>query len=683
MAPGPGINAAAAEAAAAPHVAAGGAPGGEDDDDGTDFVEDGDVTPARDGGVMKEVLVKGAGWQRAEAGDEVSMMYKGSLLDGTVFDSSYDRGSPFSFKLGAASVIKGWEVVAKTMAKGEKARVTLAPEYAYGAKGSPPKIPPDATLVFEMELIDFHSKKDVFGDGSVIKTELEAGSGWERPTRLSKVHLTIVAHAFSTLASSGPASAGHEQQQACVGENGTLVTDGKRSFMLGAGQMPESWEKVVPDMKKGAKVHLTCTDPRMLGTGLEDLAPLPRDTVRVDHTLVLDGWNKVEIISGADSSIIKEILAEGDGWERPNEGSSVVIDAAYAKAPAAATRLTSKTDADATVVAAATALGDKLSVFHEQKGFKFTLCDGAVVDGLDQAIQTMKAKERARITIAPAMAYETAPKLLPADASTSVTHGDPIAVDIELVSFEKAKDMWSMSFEEKAEEMMLRKLKGNDMYKENRIHPAIKAYERAVSLFDSPTSELSPELKKRVNHLLVQCNVNLAVCYERKRDMAKVLTHCKKALELEPSNVKALYRRGSAYMELEDYYNAESDLKYALHLSPDNVDVKRKSKRLAELRAKQDAKDKKLFSNLFGRLSAMEEKERRKNPSAFASEGRGKGDELREGDEEDADDEDDDDEDLDAGDEGEEGGAGAEDERLGAGRTGQGGDVEMETDGKK
>jgi FK506-binding protein 4/5 len=613
MAPGPDND-------PAPAAPGRGDPADMADDSETDFVEDGDVTQARDGGVLKEIIAKGTGWQRAEVGDEVSMMYKGALADGTVFDSSYDRGAPFTFKLGADSVIKGWEIVARTMAKGEKARVTLAPEYAYGAKGSPPKIPPNATLVFDMELIEFHSKKDVFGDGSVIKTEIEAGAGWERPARLSKVQLTVTACAFASPTSDKASTASDPPQHVGGADKGTiLLADSKRSFMLGAGQMPEAWEKVVPDMKKDAKVHLVCKEPRLLGPGLDkDLgALLPSGTVRVEYTVTLDTWVKVEIVSASDSSIIKQILAEGDGWERPNEGATVVVDVAYFKAPDAASTVTTKIDADAVIIAAATAFDEKTHPFFEQTGLKFTLGDGAVMDGLDQAIQTMKAKEAARITIVPSMAYELAPMLLPPNAASSVKITDSIMVAVKLLSFEKSKDMWSMSFEEKADEMMSRKLKGNEMFKANRIHPAIKAYERAIALFDSPTSELSPELKKHVNQLLVQCNVNLAVCYERKKDMTKVLSHCKKALELEPSNVKALYRRGSAYMALEDFYNAESDLKYALHLSPENADVKRKLKLLSELQSRQDAKDKKLFSNLFGRLSAMEEKERRKNPDAF------------------------------------------------------------------
>jgi FKBP-type peptidyl-prolyl cis-trans isomerase len=73
--------------------------------------------------------------------------YTGTLLDGTKFDSSVDRDEPFSFSLGHGSVIKGWDIGVATMKKGEKALFTLRHDYAYGEKGSPPTIPPSATLV--------------------------------------------------------------------------------------------------------------------------------------------------------------------------------------------------------------------------------------------------------------------------------------------------------------------------------------------------------------------------------------------------------------------------------------------------------------------------------------------------------------------------------------------------------
>lgn len=88
-------------------------------------------------------------------GNEVAVLYKGMLLDGTVFDQSPDEKSPLKMRLGRGNLIEGWEQALQKMHKGEKWLLIVPPEMAYGARGKPPTIKRNATLVFEMELIDF------------------------------------------------------------------------------------------------------------------------------------------------------------------------------------------------------------------------------------------------------------------------------------------------------------------------------------------------------------------------------------------------------------------------------------------------------------------------------------------------------------------------------------------------
>ncbi|GJD08746.1 Peptidyl-prolyl cis-trans isomerase FKBP65 [Galdieria sulphuraria] len=136
---------------------------------------EGDLTG--DGGVEKVILKQGEGYKRPEKGDEVRVNYIGKLLGSEdVFDNSYDRGEPLKFTLGSG-----------------QAKVTIKPEYGYGENGMPPKIPENATLVFEMELVDWTSVKDMFGDGKVMKYILEEGTGWERPTDKFEVFVNVLA----------------------------------------------------------------------------------------------------------------------------------------------------------------------------------------------------------------------------------------------------------------------------------------------------------------------------------------------------------------------------------------------------------------------------------------------------------------------------------------------------------
>ena len=83
------------------------------------------------------------------------MHYTGRLMDGTVFDSSRSRQRPFTFTLGVGMVIRGWDEGVKQMKKGQRAVITCPPEYAYGAYGAPPRIPPNATLQFDVEVLDY------------------------------------------------------------------------------------------------------------------------------------------------------------------------------------------------------------------------------------------------------------------------------------------------------------------------------------------------------------------------------------------------------------------------------------------------------------------------------------------------------------------------------------------------
>lgn len=100
-----------------------------------------------------EDLVVGSG-DEAKAGDRVSVHYTGWLEDGTKFDSSIDRGQPLIFTVGTGQVIGGWDEGIPGMKEGGKRRLTIPPDLGYGPQGNPPVIPGNATLIFEVELLE-------------------------------------------------------------------------------------------------------------------------------------------------------------------------------------------------------------------------------------------------------------------------------------------------------------------------------------------------------------------------------------------------------------------------------------------------------------------------------------------------------------------------------------------------
>ncbi|PPD82459.1 hypothetical protein GOBAR_DD20615 [Gossypium barbadense] len=103
---------------------------------------------------------------QAHKGDRIKVHYRGKLTDGTVFDSSFERGDPIEFELGSGQVIKGWDQGLLGMCVGEKRKLKIPAKLGYGDHGSPPKIPGGATLVFDTELVAVNGKPSSGGDNT-------------------------------------------------------------------------------------------------------------------------------------------------------------------------------------------------------------------------------------------------------------------------------------------------------------------------------------------------------------------------------------------------------------------------------------------------------------------------------------------------------------------------------------
>eukprot|EP00075_Anas_platyrhynchos_P011244 XP_027300497.1 peptidyl-prolyl cis-trans isomerase FKBP5 isoform X2 [Anas platyrhynchos] len=149
-----------------------------------------DITPAQDRGVLKIIKRPGNDDESPMIGDKVYVHYKGKLANGKKFDSSRDRNEPFVFSLGKGQVIKAWDIGVATMKKGEVCYLLCKPEYAYGAAGSAPKIPSNATLFFEVELLDFKGE-DLFEDGGIIRRIKRKGEGYSNPNEGATVEIHL------------------------------------------------------------------------------------------------------------------------------------------------------------------------------------------------------------------------------------------------------------------------------------------------------------------------------------------------------------------------------------------------------------------------------------------------------------------------------------------------------------
>ncbi|RZC47205.1 hypothetical protein C5167_040166 [Papaver somniferum] len=513
-------------------------------------------------GLKKKLIKEGQGWDTPDNGDEVEVHYTGTLLNGTQFDSSRDRGTPFKFKLGQGQVIKGWDLGIKTMKKGENAIFTIPAELAYGEAGSPPTIPPSATLQFDVELLSWSSVKDICKDGGIVKKVLTEGEKWENPKDLDEVLVNYEARL----------------------EDGSVVSQSEGvEFVVRDGYFCPALEKAVRTMKKKEKVLLTVKPQYGFGekgrsaSGQEAAVP-PNATLLI--SLELLSWKIVTEVT-PDKKVIKKILKEGEGYEKPNDGTVAKV------------KLIGKLQ-DGTIF---------LKTGHDaEEPFEFKTDNDEVIEGLDRAVMTMKKGEVALVTIEPEYAFGSSESQ---QELAVVPPGSTVYYEVELVSFVKDKESWDMDNAEKIVAAGRKKEEGNALFKAGKYARASKRYEKAAKFieYDSPFSE---EEKREVKTLKVSCNLNNAACKLKLKSYKEAEKLCTKVLEIESRNVKALYRRAQAYINLVDFDLAELDIKKALEIDPNNRDVKMEYKVLKEKVKEYNKKDAKFFGNIFAKMSKLD-----------------------------------------------------------------------------
>ncbi|MCO5564326.1 hypothetical protein L7F22_017986 [Adiantum nelumboides] len=514
-------------------------------------------------GLKKKLVKAGVGYFKPETGDEVSVHYIGTLEDGKEFDSSRDRGKPFVFKLGQDEVILGWDQGISTMRKGERAILTIPPVLAYGSAGSRPFVPPDATLVFDVELLSWASVRDVCRDGGILKRIVKEGMGWATPKDADEVIVKYEARL----------------------DDGTIVaktSDLGTQFYVRDGHFCPAISKAIKTMKRGEVVSLSVKPQYAFGekgsSGSYQHSKVPPYS-NLTINLELLTWKSVEILVD-NENVVKKILKAGEGYEKPNEGSVVSV------------KFVAKL-VDGTI--------------FENKGltgepFQFTVDADQVVLGLDVAVTKMKKGEIASITITPEYGFgavETKRDLAVVPPNSTLVY------EVELVSFAKEKDFWQMNATEKLEAAAKKKEEGNAFFKAGNYWRAAKRYERAA-IYIEQDKPFSGDEKQQVQALKLSCYLNCAACKLKLNEFRVAVDLCSRVLELEPENLKALYRRLQAYIQVGELDLAESDIQKALVIDPDNREVKLELKKLRQIENQYQKKSAEMFENLFSRMKKVD-----------------------------------------------------------------------------
>ncbi|MEZ4621226.1 MAG: FKBP-type peptidyl-prolyl cis-trans isomerase [Caldilineaceae bacterium] len=217
-----------------------------------------------------------------KAGDIVSVHYTGTLTNGVVFDSSYQRNEPIQFPLGVGRVIPGWDEGISLMKKGGKAQLTIPPELGYGERGAGGVIPPNATLLFDVELVDILPGAPA------------------NPTAVDEADYTTTAsglkyHDFVVGDGASPTSG----QPVTVHYTGWLLDGGKKfdssldrgqpfTFNIGVGQVIPGWDEGVLDMKVGGKRQLVIPPELAYGPGGAGGGVIPPNATLIFEVELLD-----------------------------------------------------------------------------------------------------------------------------------------------------------------------------------------------------------------------------------------------------------------------------------------------------------------------------------------------------------------------------------------------------------
>ncbi|GAV56604.1 FKBP_C domain-containing protein/TPR_1 domain-containing protein/TPR_11 domain-containing protein [Cephalotus follicularis] len=512
-------------------------------------------------GLKKKLLKRGRAFETPEFGDEVTVHYVGTFLDGTTFDSTRDRDEPLTFKLGGDGVVvAGLNYGIITMKRGECALFTVPPELGYGVEGHY-EVPPNSVIQFEVELISWITVVDVSKDGGIIKKIMEKGERNELPGDLDEV---LVKYQVALVDGTVVARTPEEGIEFCVKD----------------GHLCQALPKAIRTLKSGEKARLI-VQPQYAFGGEEWGANNGIHTVPLNSVLNIDlelvSFKPVVDVTG-DSKVLKKILKEGEGAFVANEDAAVTI------------RYTARLE-DGTIF-------EKKGVDGDQP-FVFTTDEEQVVSGLDRAAATMKKGERAVISID--FEYGFGSVEVKRDLAT-IPPCSKLLYEVEMLDFIKEKAPWEMISRDKIEAAERKKEEANLLFKSGKYQRAGKKYDKAAD-YVSEDGSFGDEEQKQAKALRLLCWLNGAACSLKLNDFLEAINLCSKVLDIEFCNVKALYRRAQAYMETADLVLAGLDIKKALEVDPQNREVKSIQKTLIRLQAESNKRDTKLYMKMFAHMT--------------------------------------------------------------------------------
>lgn len=505
-----------------------------------------------DGSILKTVIKAGTGAEKPAWGNKVKVHYVGTLTaDGTKFDSSRDRDSPFDFQVGSG-VITGWSEAVPTMALGEVAKFTIAPDKAYGPGGSPPKIPANASLDFEIELLSFTDREDVLQDGSLMKKSIGKPDedSWVTPNAHCNVELKIVID-------------GQDEKEVSW-KAGPFCVHG----------LPSKLREGIFEMRKGEKCSFL----------------LPMDAPGVDYEVTLVSWvENEECVNGDDGAVVKRVerdkLIGKDDWKTPHD-----LDTVYVRGRV-------WVDGDETQkVEYGEVDGGAVDVRGNHDGEPvcnyvvdedLTTSTGVqVCPGVDCVVRKMKVGEVSTAIIRKDLGFRDGPFA-----------GKALRCRLELVKIVPQTPNWEIKgAAEKVEAVNAKRVLGNAWVARGDVPRAIRRYGAAIEIGDSDYDITEEEAKSKLREAVAACKLNRAMCHLKLKHYASCEKDCEDVLDVDPASVKALFRLGKCQLALDHWDAAKESFRKVLELDDGNVEARRGLQSVRAAEKAQKDKDKKLYA---------------------------------------------------------------------------------------
>uniref|UniRef100_A0A8C5DTZ3 peptidylprolyl isomerase n=1 Tax=Gouania willdenowi TaxID=441366 RepID=A0A8C5DTZ3_GOUWI len=351
--------------------------------------------------------------------------------------------------------------------------------------------------------------------------------------------------------------------------------DEKFTFELGKGQVIKAWDIGVASMKVGEIAQLICKPEYAYGSAGSPPKIPPNATLVFEVELF--EFRGEDVTEEEDGGIIRRIITRGQGYSKPNEGAAVEV----------------------------TLEGSCEGRVFDQRELKFEIGGGEGLGlpvGVEKAIMSMEQGEEALFTIKPKYGFGAA-----ANTKYNIPAGATLQYRLKLTTFEKAKESWEMNTTEKLEQSSIVKEKGTQYFKEGKYKQASVQYKRIISWLENESSFLEDDEKKSKS-LQLAAHLNLAMCFLKLQEPTQALENCNKALEIDGSNEKALFRRGEALFGMKEFDKARDDFQQVVQLYPANKAAKSQvvlcQKRIKE----QHEKDKRLYANMFQKFAEKDSK---------------------------------------------------------------------------